>query len=249
MINIFRRATERAFVWAGGGVFVLSLVYGGYSYLVRWDDGRAGGGWAAAAADAVLLTVFAAHHSGFARAGVKKWLADHAPERLLRSVYVWIAALLFIAACAAWRRVGGELYDSRGWGAVAHAVVQLLGVWVIAKSVATIDPLDLAGIRQVEARTADPGSAGGVSKAVNTREPLQVTGPYRFVRHPLYFGWVLIVFGAAHMTGDRLAFAALTTLYLVVAIPWEERSLTDDFGADYEAYKQRVRWRMLPFVY
>ena len=58
-----------------------------------------------------------------------------------------------------------------------------------------------------------------------------------------------MVFGAAHMTGDRLAFAALTTLYLVVAIPLEERSLRRSFGDDYARYARDVRWRMIPFIY
>ena len=47
------------------------------------------------------------------------------------------------------------------------------------------------------------------------------------------------------MTGDRLAFAVITTLYLVVAIPWEERSLERAFGEAYGRYKARVRWRMI----
>ena len=37
--------------------------------------------------------------------------------------------------------------------------------------------------------------------------------------------------------------------YLVVAIPWEERSLERSFGDEYERYKARVRWRMIPFIY
>ena len=98
----------------------------------------------------------------------------------------------------------------------AHAAVQLYGVGLIAQSVRGIDPLELAGIRRESARG-----------------PLQIRGPYALVRHPLYFGWVLAVFGAAHMTGDRLAFAAITTLYLVIAIPWEERSLVRCFGEDF----------------
>ena len=76
-----------------------------------------------------------------------------------------------------------------------------------------------------------------------------MTGPYRWVRHPLYLGWLLMVFGAAHMTGDRLAFAAITTAYLVVAIPWEERSLRQSFGEAYARYMRDVRWRMIPFIY
>ena len=45
------------------------------------------------------------------------------------------------------------------------------------------------------------------------------------------------------------AFAAITTLYLVVAIPLEERSLRRAFGDDYIRYAREVRWRMLPFIY
>jgi len=78
---------------------------------------------------------------------------------------------------------------------------------------------------------------------------LQTAGPYRIVRHPLYFGWALAVFGAAHMTGDRLAFATITVAYLIAAIPLEERSLAEVFGPDYGNYKRHVRWRMFPYVY
>jgi protein-S-isoprenylcysteine O-methyltransferase Ste14 len=100
--------------------------------------------------------------------------------------------------------------------------------------VRAIDPLELAGIRR-------PGTAGPSA--------LQITGPYRLVRHPLYLGWMLIVFGAAHMTGDRLAFASITSLYLVIAIPWEERSLERAFGDAYRRYQVDVRWRAIPYVF
>ena len=78
---------------------------------------------------------------------------------------------------------------------------------------------------------------------------LQIAGPYRWVRHPLYLGWLLMVFGAAHMTGDRMAFAAATTGYLIVAIPWAERSLRQSFGDRYDRYIRDVKWRMIPFIY
>ena len=58
-----------------------------------------------------------------------------------------------------------------------------------------------------------------------------------------------MTFGAPHMTGDRLAFAAITTAYLIVAIPWEERSLRQSFGDAYAATSADVRWRMIPFIY
>ena len=61
--------------------------------------------------------------------------------------------------------------------------------------------------------------------------PLQTHGVYGFVRHPLYFAWVLMVFGTPHMTMTRLTFAVISTAYLAIAIPFEERGLVDVFGS------------------
>src|SRR5580704_13282619 len=203
---------ERVFVWLGGVVFVGSLGSCAYCYSVRWSVPHR---WdsSALAFDAVLFSAFAMHHSVFARTRVKDWLSRLVPERLLRSVYVWMASLLLVTVCAAWMPFGGEVYRHAGWLGVPHALVQLVGIWLIARSVRTIDPLDLAGIRRQ-----------------STSEGLQIGGPYRLVRHPLYLGWLLAVFGAALMTAERLACAAITTAYLVIAIPWEERSLRAAFS-------------------
>ena len=182
--------------------------------------------------DAGIFSVFAAHHSVFARDRIKAALERVVPASLLRSVYVWTASALFLLVVVCWSAIGGDLYRVTGWRAALHALVQLTGLAVIAGAVATIDPLELAGIRT---RT--------------THEALQVTGLYRWVRHPLYLGWAIAAFGTAHMTGDRLAFAVISTIYLTIAVPWEERSLMRSFGDDYRRYQQRVRWRIVPYVY
>jgi methanethiol S-methyltransferase len=233
---------ERVFVWSGGVLFVLSLAACAYSYLAAWSApvtrgaahpfGAAG----AVVADAALFAVFAAHHSLFARDPMKQRLARVVADRLLRSVYVWAASLLLLAVLVLWQRVDGDVYRVDGWRAVVHAAVQIAGIWLIARSVARIDALELAGIRAAPAGSSEPTD-------------LQIAGPYRWVRHPLYLGWVLAVFGAAHMTADRLTFAAITTGYLILAVPWEERALRRTFGAQYERYQRTVRWRMVPYVY
>lgn len=212
-------------------MFVAALATCAYAYLVWWAKPsafRPG----AIALDAALLTVFAAHHSVFARDPLKARIARSVGAERVRSVYVWIASLLLIVTCVWWRPIGGEVYRVHGWRAVLHAGVQLAGLWIIAKAVAAIDALELAGIRMP-----------------STDDALQIGGPYHWVRHPVYFGWVLATFGAAHMTGDRLAFAAISALYLAVAVPWEERSLLRQFGPAYAEYRRQVRWRILPYVY
>ena len=222
---------NRLFVWLGGALFAASLAVCAFRYLFVW--GSSGDGQVAAVVpNALLFGLFAAHHSVFARERVKERLAHLVPEHLLRSVYVWTASVLLLLVCALWQPVGGEVYHVTGRRAVVHVLVQLAGVWLIAASVRAIDPLELAGIRPPTSRDA-----------------LQITGPYRWVRHPLYLGWMLASFGAAHMTGDRLAFAAITSIYLIAAVPWEERSLRQSFGEDYATYTRRVKWRIVPFVY
>jgi protein-S-isoprenylcysteine O-methyltransferase Ste14 len=172
------------------------------------------------------------HHSIFARDPIKTWVAGHVPERLLRSVYVWVASALLVVVIVFWQPIGGFVYDHTGWKAALHTGVQLAGVWLVARSVRAIDPLELAGIRRA-----------------NPADGLQIAGPYQLVRHPLYLGWILIVCGAARMTGDRLVFAVITSTYLLLAIPWEERALERTFGAAYRRYKRDVRWRVLPYLY
>ena len=226
---------ERMFVWLGGAAFAGSLALCAHAFIFRWSRVDAlpmRTLWEAALVDAALFTVFAAHHSIFARDCIKTWISRRVPVRLVRSVYVWTASLLLVLVVLAWRPIGGDFYHATGWTRYGHAVAQLAGVWLIARSAGIIDGLALAGIH----------SAGGPAR-------LQISGPYRFVRHPLYLGWMLIVFGTAHMTGDRATFAVVTTIYLMVAIPWEERSLERTFGTDYARYKQRVPWRVIPFVY
>jgi isoprenylcysteine carboxyl methyltransferase (ICMT) family protein YpbQ len=226
---------ERAFVWAGGALFVGSLTATVYAYALGWSAPRAAGriAWTPLAANSAWFLVFALHHSLFARERVKAWFARYVPDRLLRSVYVWIASALWLAVIAAWTPLGGLVFEQTAAAArLAHAAVQAAGLWLIARSAGAIDPLELAGIRA----SARPTS-------------LQARGPYRLVRHPLYLGWILVVFGAATMTADRLVFAVMSTLYLVVAIPWEERSLERAFGEAYGEYRARVRWRVIPYVY
>lgn len=223
-------------------LFALSLLYFFYSYLVRFGapaDSRASA-LRAIAIDVLLFTGFAAHHSLLARTSLKQRIQLMLPPGLERSTYTWVASVLFLMVCAWWQPVPGELYRLNGLASWPGFAVQGLGILLAARSSARLDVLDLAGVRPV-LRARRDGTAARVQ--------LETRGLYGFVRHPLYFGWVLFVFAAPHMTLTRFVFATVSTVYLAVAIPLEERSLIHAFGADYRAYQQKVRWRMIPGVY
>jgi methanethiol S-methyltransferase len=229
-----------AFAWGGAAVFAGSLLFFLYSYLVTFGrPADRAGIIEPLTIDCVLFTVFALHHSAFARPAVKNRLAAMLSVPLERSIYTWVASLLFLVVCAGWRRVPGQLYQLSGPAAVAGYAIQLIAILLTARSSARLDALDLAGVRPFLST-----STGG-----SEHVPLVTTGLYEFVRHPLYFAWTLFVFAAPQMTMTRLAFAMLSTAYLAIAIPFEERALVRVFGARYREYQRRVRWRMIPGVY
>jgi methanethiol S-methyltransferase len=229
-----------AFAWFAASTFAASLLYFLYAYLVVF--GRVASGTtvlAPVAVDVVLFSAFALHHSLFARTRWKARLMSAIPARLERAMYTLVASVLFIAVCWWWRPVPGVLYTlDAPWNWTAHAVLAA-GVLVTLLSARRLDALELAGVRQVT----------GTSRRSAKPPRLLTTGLYGLVRHPIYFGWVLLMAGVAEMTMTRLVFALVSTAYLAIAIPFEERSLSETFGPDYASYQQRVRWRMLPWLY
>jgi len=247
-----------ATAWLGAALFLTSLAYFAYFYLVVLEHpGPTSAAQApfAASVNIVLFSTFALHHSLFARTGMKAALARVVPAPLERASYVWIASLLFLGVCYLWRPLPGVAWTSSGALRALLYGVQLAGIVVTLKSASRLDVWDLAGVRQVRAARSRSSEMDVETPAPSRPTqapgpaPLEVRGPYRWLRHPIYLGWVLLVFGAPTMTMGRLLFATVSTAYLVVAIPIEERSLVHEFGDAYRDYQRQVRWRLVPGVW
>ncbi|MDH7570069.1 MAG: methyltransferase, partial [Armatimonadota bacterium] len=82
-------------------------------------------------------------------------------------------------------------------------------------------------------------AAGHITK----QEQLATTGPYAWVRNPLYLGSLLITLGWGMMSGEPLAAAVLLGSFLLTHLPTiyrEERYLRSRFGSEFEEYCRRV---------
>jgi protein-S-isoprenylcysteine O-methyltransferase Ste14 len=228
-----------AVAFAGGALFVLSLLYGAVAYVRNFGapaEVLEGHTFRSITIDVLLFTAFAAHHSVFARTRAKTWISRLIPQPLERTTYVVIASALFVLVCASWQPVPGSLWRVDGPAALGLTTLQIMGVIAAIGSSRRLDVLSLAGIRQAR---EEPAQAPGVIS----------DGWYGIVRHPIYLGWILMVWPSPHLSATRALFAAISTTYLLLAIPIEERALRRDVGPGYDAYAKRTRWRIVPYVY
>ena len=132
--------------WAGAVLFVASLSYFLFTYAVTFGEIVTGTVSARAiACDVALFSVFALHHSLFARERVRALVARAVSPRLERSVYVWVASLMLIAVCALWQPIPGAAWQVDGPIGWLFPVAQLAGVWLTVRSAAVIDIWELSG--------------------------------------------------------------------------------------------------------
>ena len=186
---------------------------------------------AAVGVNMLLLTVFAVQHSLMARPTFKRWWTQFVPKPLERSTYVLFTNLAMIFMFALWQPIGGVIWNIPCVsGQITFYAMYGIGWAVVLYTTCLLNHFELFGIRQaVLYFKGQPYT------------PLKFNEPslYKYVRHPLYVGWMMVFWFTPIMTAAHLLFAIVTTAYILIAIQLEERNLSEDLPG-YDAYRQRV---------
>ena len=185
----------------------------------------------ALALDLALLLAFSLQHSIMARPAFKTWWTQIIPETAERSTYMLLSSVFLGALFWFWQPMGITIWRVSASAAV-YVLYGLYGIgWALLfYSTFLINHFDLFGLRQVWLQLVGRG---------NTTLPFRTPWLYRRVRHPLYVGWLTLIWSAPTMTLAHLVFALATTIYILVAIRFEERDLAAAHP-EYHDYRRRV---------
>ena len=220
------------------GTVCYAIFFVTFLYFIGWvtnlvvpasiDSGVAGNPFAALAIDLALIALFGVQHSVMARPAFKKVLTRVVPQPLERATYVLASSAACVLLVAAWRPIPVALWHAEGVIAGALQIGALLGFGIVLYSTCLIDHFDLFGLRQVF--LAWRGRSYSEKRFVTPQL-------YRFIRHPLYMGWMIAFWCTPALTVGHALLASAMTAYIGIAIRYEERDLAAGLGEPYR------RWR------
>ncbi len=198
------------------------------------DSGTPGPILSSLAINALLLGVFAIQHTIMARPSFKRAWTRIIPAEIERSTFVLAATLALALIVWQWRPLPQLVWSVDD--PIASGIIFAIswsGWAILLISTFLISHFHLFGLSQGWGRVLKLNPEIVDQKLVT---PLF----YRWIRHPLYTGFIIAFWAAPQMSLGHLFFAIATTGYIFVGIWFEERDLVAHFGDRYRIYRDNV---------
>ena len=223
-------------------VVVYAFFLATFTYAIFWvegvftpttiDSGVPGDPVMSLVINGALLALFAVQHTVMARPSFKRWWTKVVPKEMERSTFVLAATLALALLLWLWRPLPDLVWSIED--PVMSAIVLAIswsGWALLLISTFLISHFHLFGLSQGWAKILKIKEGDGAFVT-----PLF----YKWIRHPLYLGFILAFWAAPQMSVGHLFFAVMTTGYIFVGIWFEERDLVAHFGERYLTYRRQV---------
>lgn len=180
---------------------------------------------------ALAVAAYYALHSLLSANGIKAKLTRLVPVRYYRLGFNLLATVLLAALFIVYFMVEKkQLWTLMKPMVFGGAILCIMGVSWVTRAFKKYDLGEFTGLEQL--RTGQ--------QPVHTK--LVVRGLNGRVRHPLYFGSLLLIWGVVLLLQNdaSLAFAMISTIYLIIGSRLEEEKLVAQFGKAYQKYQREV---------
>ena len=194
--------------------------------------------------DVCLSLTFFVQHSVMVRKSFRRRVEQFLPARYRSAFYAIASGIVLLVLVLFWQESDHTLASPQGilrWLMRAIFLLAVVGFNWGTRALGGFDTFGLNPILQYLRGTDQPPPM-----------PFTIRGPYRWVRHPLYFFCMVMFWSCPDMTTDRLIYNVLWTIWVVIGTILEERDLVSDFGETYRDYQRKVPmlipWRIRPPV-
>lgn len=179
-----------------------------------------------------LVLLFALQHTIMARKRFKQKWTRVIPAHLERSTFVLAAGAAMALMLWYWQALPGIVWSiEHEYARIAIRGLAFFGIVYVLFSTLVANHFELLGLRQTWLYVT-----GQPYTAVDFRRQWV----YRYSRHPMMLGLLIVFWATPDMSASRLVLAILLTVYTFIGISFEERSLIQEFGEKYLNYKKEI---------
>ena len=190
----------------------------------------------------VLSLTFFLQHSVLVRKSFRRWFTRFMPSYFYGTFYAITGGAVLLAVMVFWQESNQTLIAIHGasrWIFHALYIIAFAGFGWCIWALRGLDPFGLGPLHD------------HLRGAQSPPPKFIIRGPYRWVRHPVYFFWLVMFWSDPNLTADRLLLNLLWSGWIITATFLEERDLRASFGEMYADYQSRVPMliplRLYPF--